>query len=202
MDLLKQKPKALINKVRRNPTESGLKLKEYGKSIDIYDYSENEISEMLFGVYKHSNMLLVDDDYFIDMKNVIQAVCVLENVTYKKKPTLEDFKTNAHNSINNIRTFYVKDYFLITKDKFHEATKHKISRFLCKQGVINEGRNEFRGLYSNRNAYETLQSFDGKKYPKDLFHPIKFYINGLFFVNQYHISAFIVESKIKIEKSY
>ena len=156
---------------------------------------------MLIGVYKHKNMLLVDDDYFIEMDNVIQVICELENVTYEKKPNLEDIKTNNHNTIDNIRTFYVKNYYLITKVKFGGETKHKISRFLTKTGVIKDWRNEYRGLYSNRNGYKTIQTFNGKKYPKDLFHPIKLYINGLFFGDHYKIGNFIVECEIKIQNT-
>jgi len=199
MSLLKTKPKALIDKARRNP--NGIKFEEYGKSKEIYDYSENEISEMLFGVYTHKGMLLVDGDYFIDMNNVFQVVCELENVTYDKKPSLEDLKTNSHNTIDNIKTFYLKNYYLITKDKFGGETKHRITRFLCKIGVIRQGRNNFRGLYSIGNSYKTVQAYNGKKYPKDLFHPIKFYINGLFFVDQYKITDFIVKSEIRIENT-
>lgn len=198
---LKRKPITEINKVKRYPERSGLKFEEYGKSKEISDYTQEEISDMLQGVYNHKQMLLVDGDYFIDMNNVTQAVCELEDATYEKKPTLEDYKTNAHNTIQNIRTFYVKNYFLITKDKFGGKTKHSINRFLTKTGIIKNGRNQFRGLYSNKNAYKTIQTFNGKKYPKDLYHPIKVYINGVFFENQYKIDNFIVESKLKIENT-
>ena len=201
MSLLKNKPITEINKTRRNPNSSGIRFEEFGKSKNIFDYSEEEISEMLFGIYTHKRMLLVDGDYFIEMENVFQVICELANVTYEKKPNLEDLKTNNHNTINNIRTFYVKNYYLITKDKFGGKTKHKITIFLVKIGVIRNGRNQFRGLYSNRNAYKTIQSYNGKKYPKDLYHPIKFYINGLFFGDQYKIDNFIVESEIKIENT-
>lgn len=52
---------------------------------------------MLFGIYTHKKMLLVDSDYFIEMDNVFQVICELANVTYEKKPSLEDLKTNNHN---------------------------------------------------------------------------------------------------------
>lgn len=199
MSILKRKSQVLIDKTRKNP--NGLKFEEYGKSTQIYDYSENEISEMLFGVYTHTGMLLVDGDYFINMNNVYQIVCELENVTYDKKPNLEDLKTNNHNTIDNIKTFYLKNYYLITKDKFSGETKHRITRYLSKVGVIRQGRNNFRGLFSIGNFYKTIQGYNGKKYPKDLFHPIKFYINGLFFEDQYKITDFIVESEIRIQNT-
>lgn len=201
MSLLKMKSNAEIKRTRKNPNGSGIKFEEFGKSNKIYEYSDEEISEMLFGIYTHKKILLVDDDYFVEIDNVFQVICELEDVTYLKKPSLKDLKTNNHNKINNIRTFYVKDYYLISKDKFGGKTKHKISRFLTNIGVIRKGRNQFTGLYSNRNAYQTLQSYNGKKYPKDLYHPIKFYINDLFLGDQYKIDNFIVESKIMIESN-
>jgi hypothetical protein len=199
MSRLKTKPTAIINKTRNNPR--GLKYIEFGKSKNIYDYNEEEISQMLFGVYTHKGMLLVDGDYFINVNSVTQAICELEDLTFIKKPNLEDLKTNNHSFIQNIRTFYVKNYYLITNEEFAGLKKHKISIYLLKIGFLKQGRNNFRGLFSVSNDYKTVQSFNGKKYPKDLFHPIKNYINGLFFVDDYKIVNFIIESKLKIENT-
>lgn len=199
MSRLKTKPTAIINKTRNNP--SGLKYIEFGKSKNIYDYNEEENSQMLFGVYTHKGMLLVDGDYFINVNSVTQAICELEDLTFIKKPNLEDLKTNNHSFIQNIRTFYVKNYYLITNEEFAGLKKHKISIYLLKIGFLKQGRNNFRGLFSVSNDYKTVQSFNGKKYPKDLFHPIKNYINGLFFVDDYKIVNFIIESKLKIENT-
>ncbi|UTW66571.1 hypothetical protein KFE94_00225 [bacterium SCSIO 12643] len=189
--------KTQINQIKNKPNESGLVFDKYGKSQNINDYSDREISEMALGIYKYSKNILVDGDYFVDLNKVINTKCQLEEVTYYKKPTLEDFKTNAHNSIGNIRTFYIKDYFLITEDEIFGLKEHRITKYLFKIGFLKNGRNKFRGLYSISNDYKTLIL---EKYPKDLFHPIKKYINGLFFLDEYYISNFVVESKINIHK--
>jgi len=195
MEKLKTIQKSRINKTRNFPSENGLAFEKYGKSKDFSDYTEREISEMILGIYKDSKNLLVDGDYFVDLNKVNATKCVLETVSYYKKPTLEDYKTNSHNSIANIRTFYVKNYFLITDEEINGIKEHKITRYLHKIGFLNQGRNQFRGLYSIANDYGTLLF---GKYPKDLFHPIKRYINGLFFNDDYKISEFIFDSEIEI----
>lgn len=149
---LKRVRKEIINKIRRNPEKSGLRYKDYGKSIDFAEYSDEEIEEMFYGVYKDTKHLLVDGDYFINLNDVIQTGCTLEEVTYYKNPTKEDLKDNSHNTIQNIRTFYIKDYFLITQDKVNGTDKHKITRYLWKTGAINAGRSRF----PNYIALETI----------------------------------------------
>lgn len=199
MSRIKIKPKVLINKTKRNPSE--LKYVEFGNSKNIYDYNDEQISEMLFGIYKDKGMLLVDGNYFINVNSVNQAICELEDLTFEKKPSLDDLKTNNHSFIKNIRTFYVKNYYLITDEEFQGNRKHKISFYLLRIGFLRHGRNNYKGLFSISNCYKTVQSFNGKKYPKDLFHPIKFYFNGLFFNNDYKITDFIIESKVKIKNT-
>lgn len=195
MEKLKTIQKSRINRVRNFPSKSGLSFEKYGKSENINDYTEREISEMLLGIYKDTKNLLVDGDYFVDLTKVTATKCVLETVSYYKNPTLDDYKTNYHNRIDNIRTFYVKDYFLITDAIISRTKEHRITRYLYKTGILNQGRNNFSGLYSISNDYATLLH---GKYPKDLFHPIKRYINGLFFNDDYKISNFIFESQIEI----
>lgn len=190
----------LIRKVRSNPDNSGLRYKEYGKSDNISDYSDIEIGEMLAGIYKEKRMLLVDGDYFINMEDVNSVVCKLESATYFRKPTLSDYRTNDHNYIKNIRTFYVRDYLLVTRVG-EQIAEHRITKFLVKVKAINPGRGQFSGLYSVSNRYQTVQAFKHGKFPKDLFHPIKFYINEPFFSDQYHISDFAVDGPIRIETS-
>ncbi|WP_272151864.1 hypothetical protein [Tenacibaculum aiptasiae] len=194
MEKLKSIPKSRINKIRKSENNGGLNFKELGKSENIEDYSDREITEMIYGIYKDSKHLLIDD-LFLDLNEVSSTLCILERVSYLKKPTLDDYKTNHHNRISNIRTFYIKNYFLITGNKINGQKKHNITRYLHKIGFLNQGRNEFRGLYSISNDYKTMLN---GKYPKDLFHPIKRYINGLFFNNDYKISDFKVKSEIKI----
>lgn len=200
MEQLRKIPQTRINKVRNSPQDSGLAFQQHGKYSDIKKYSDREITEMIYGIYTDTKMILVDGDYFIDLKDVTEIICVLDNATYIKKPTADNFKTNSHNSINNIRTYYIKDYFLVTKNEVAEQTRHKITNLLCKIGAIKQGRNEFIGLFSIPNDYQSLQTFKQGIFPKDLYHPIKRYINGLFFQDDYCIDNFKVESKFKIEK--
>ena len=195
MEKLKTIPKSRINRIKNFPSDSGLAFQKFGKSKNIKDYTEREISEKILGIYKDTKNLLVDGDYFVDLTKVTATKCVLETVSYYKKPTLEDYKTNFHNSIANIRTFYIKNYFLITAEEIGGTKEHKITIYLNKIGFLNQGRNQYRGLFSIANDYGTLLF---GKYPKDLFHPIKRYINGLFFNDDYKISDFVFESDIEI----
>lgn len=89
MEELKKIQKSKINRVVNFPTESGLAFEKYGKSLNIKDYSEREISEMIFGIYKDTKNLLVDGDYFVDLTKVTATKCVLETVTYFKKTKFE-----------------------------------------------------------------------------------------------------------------
>jgi len=198
---IKKVQSSIINQIRKNPEVSGLRYKDFGKSYDFDDYSEEDIVEMYYGIYKNNDILflLVDGDYFIDMNDVIQTGCTLEKVTYYGKPTKEEQKSISRYNIQKISTFYVKDYFLITANKINGMNRHFISRFLWKTGAINAGRNQFSQLYSTRNDYKVLQDFKEGLFPKDLFYPIKTHINRLFFENDYMISDFIVESKIQFE---
>lgn len=200
MEKLRSISKTAINKVRNSPLESGIEFKKFGKYSDIKEYSDREITEMIYGIYKDNKMILVDDDYYIDLNNVIEIICVLEKASYHKEPKDDDFETNFHNRINNIRTFYIKDYILVSKNEVECKTRHKITNLFCKIGAIRAGRNEFIGLFSISNDYKTFQSFTQGQFPKDLYHPIKRFINGLFFQDDYCISNFKVESKIKIER--
>lgn len=195
MEKIKKIEKSKINKVYNRPDQSGLMYKLYGKSVNIDDYSEREINEMLLGIYRDTKHLLVDGDYFVNLENVIKSECILQDVSYYKKPTLKTFKDNSINIISNIRTFYVKDYYIITNQTVGGITKHKITKYLHKIGFLNSGRGKYRGLFSIANDYQTLQ---GGNYPKDLFHPIKRYINSLFFSDDYKISDFEVVTSLTI----
>lgn len=184
---------SVIRSVYKNPENWGLKYKEYGKSENIKDYSEEEVSEMLKGVYSKSGYLLVDGDYFINVKDVIQAGCTWKAVTSDVKLDL-----SQPIPINKIRTFYVKDYYLITRNDVNGTNKHFINSYLSKIKVIHSGRGQFRGLYSISRSYESVQSFGHGYVPKDLFHPIKFYFNGVFFGDQYRIDDFVVDSELQV----
>lgn len=202
MRISKKIPKANINKIRYSKFRNdGLAYKEFGEHNDIQNYTDEEITQMFYGMYPFKKMLLVDGDYFIKLTDIIEIVCVLEKVTYYKAPTHEDFKTNAHNRISNIRTFYIKDYFLITQNEVNGTLKHKITNFLHKVGELRRGRGEFSGLFSYKNQWKILYSFKQGYYSRDLFQPIKIYINDLFFSDGYYLSNFKVESNFKIEKN-
>ncbi len=192
---MKSVPKSYITKVRNFPDDSGLAYEKYGKSNNIRNYTDLEILEMINGIYRDSKTLLADGNYFLELSAVVASKCILEKVTYLKKPTEEDYRTNNHNHISNIRTFYISDYFLITNSTVNRNTQHRITDYLYRIGFLNKGRKDFAGLYSISNCYKTIHN---GKYPKDLFHPIKRYVNGLFFKDDYRISDFTVESNLII----
>jgi len=195
MNEIKTLTKSKLDKIKNNPESSGLAYKLYGRSKNILDYTDKEISEMAFGIYLHKKTLLVDGDYFICLNDVIKIECELHDVSYIQKPTLETWKDNSCNAISNIRTFYIKDYFLITNNnKDPNFNRHKITRYLTRIGFLRHGRGKFRGYFSISNDYKTIQN---GLFPKDLYHPIKRYINGLFFYDDYKISDFEVVSSIK-----
>ncbi|MBA5630339.1 hypothetical protein [Moheibacter lacus] len=196
METIKKVRKELIDKVYKN-RGSFLALEKFGRSKNISDYSEEEINEMILGIYRHKMMLLVDGDYFIDMNKVIRAECELVDVSYLKKLSLEDYKNNLHNSLSNIRTFYVKDYFLVTDHPEKGIEKHKITRFLSKVGFLKKGRGKNSTSFSIANTYDKLLFGE---YPKDLYHPIKHYINGLFFNDDYYITDFEINSSFEFIK--
>jgi len=125
---------------------------------------------MIQDTYSHHNKTLLVHDTFINLNSVTKVHCILEAVTYFKPPTKHDLKSNSYNKISNIRRYYIKDYFLITKNK-----KERVTHFLYKKGVLNRGRdNKYRGLYYISNSYEI-------KHPNDLSIPINLYINKPFF---------------------
>ena len=51
MENLKKIDKSYINKVRQAPSKNGLAFEHYGKSPNIDDYSDREITEMVYGLY-------------------------------------------------------------------------------------------------------------------------------------------------------
>lgn len=145
-------------------------------------------------------MFPTDGDYLINLSDVKSAYCNLENVTYIKKPTQEDYKTGRHNIISNIKTFYIRNYFLVTeKPEGLHTNEHEITKYLWQAGAIQKGSNNYKELYRIANAYISLQKFERGAFPKDLFYPIKEFINITFFEDEYKISDFYVNSKIDIK---
>lgn len=189
-----------IRRIKSKPELSGLAFKQFGRYPDINSYNSREITEMSIGIYTHSKVLLVDGDYFLDLKLVSGCKCILADVSYVKTPVFRDINDNSHNRIGNIRTYYVKDYFLTTEHPVSGNTEHRITRYLFRTKHLRKGRGRFSTLFSISNDYKAFQSFKGGDYPKDLFHPIKRGVNGMFFDDDYFISNFRVESSIKLER--
>lgn len=143
---------------------------------------------------------LTDGDYSINLNNVIAAYCILEKVTYIKKPTLKDYETGNHNVIKNIRSFYVSKYCLVTQSpEGWGETEHDITKYLFRAKGMKKGRHNFHGLYGISNDYAVLQQFQRGLYPKDLFHPIKHSINEALFDDSYKIKDFYVKGKFSIK---
>lgn len=177
-------------KIIKNPEKYGVEI-TFLPAEKTHSLNRETISEMFYGVYTKVGKLKVDEKYFIDIESTSKIICELEKVSLinKHKPI----------SLENIRTFYIKDYYLITKDKFNGNIKHKISDFLVGCGHINKGRAENKDLYSTRNSYKSYQYYNGVKAPKDLFHPIKLGINNTFFSDHYRIKNFELATKVTIE---
>jgi len=199
MERLRNIELSIINKARQSPSSSGLAFQKFGVHEEIKKYSDREITEMHYGIYKDRGFLCIND-YFINVNDVVESVCILEDASYYKQPTLEDFQTNNHNSIKNIRTFYIEDYILVTRCKIAGKYRHSIGNFLSNIGAINRGRNKHFKLFSIPNETHALQPFDNESLPVDLYYPIKQYINRLFFRDAYRIEKFSVVSKFKIKK--
>jgi hypothetical protein len=199
-EIIKLIPQAEINKIR-NMGSGGLQIQKHGKSPDIMDYSDVEISEMSYGIYKDTKMILTDGDYFINLNNVVEIVCVLDKVSYIRNPTQNDFETNKHNFIQNIRTFWVSGYYLITKDEVSGRKRHSISNLLYKLRAIKKGRNYFIGLYSVSN-HDLMRTFSQGDAPMSLYDPIQLYINSVIYGKSYCIDNFKVETDIKVTTPY
>lgn len=88
------KPISKINLKKKILNVGGLPLEKYGRSENIKDYTKAEISEMKIGIYKDKKFLLVDGDYFVDVTKVVASKCELEKVTYRNKPSIEDYESN------------------------------------------------------------------------------------------------------------
>ena len=183
-----------LNRIRKHWNDSGLAFEKLGRSSNISDYSDREINEMLLGIYKDSKHLMVDEGYFIDVAQAQKASCTLVDVSYSRRIKPDP---NSALKLQDIRNFYVGDYFVETKEPFSDKQIHKVTGYLKKIGGISLGKGQYSHLYSIPNDFKT---FFGDS-PADLFYPIQRYINGLFFDDDYRISNFEVISKISIAKT-
>ncbi|WFB62109.1 hypothetical protein PZ892_10490 [Sphingobacterium sp. WM] len=165
-------------------------LLKFGMSDDPKNYSEEELLEIVNGIYRKKKKLLVRGDYFIDVDDIVSTECDLARVTYKKgKLSSKDYENGYHKSLRNISNFHINDYFVITKSEYVGKNKHNITKHLFNTGLISRSRGKYPKVFAVKNDYESLQN---NKFPKDLFHPIKRFINRYFFDNDYHFPDFKV----------
>ena len=191
----------LINSIRYSQKPDGIFLEKFARTTNAAEYSDQEITEMYIGFFKDKKFLLTDSDEMINLDKVKSAYCILEEVTYVKKPNRKDYETNKHNHISNIRTFYIKNYFLVTEDKSEYGNNHhEITRRLLKAGAFQQSGANFRWNYKIPNRDQSLQKFKQGEYPTDLFYPIKYFINEYFFEDAYKVDDFHVETPFKIER--
>lgn len=183
MEKIKTFQRYELNRIRKNSSDSGLEYEKFGRSSNIMDYSDREINEMILGVYKDSRHLKVDAGYFIDVSNVKKVICILADVSYSRR--IKPQRGTAI-KLQDIRNFYVEDYFLETADKYGDSVRHKITGYLRRIGGISLGKGQYSHLYSVPNDFKTFYN----DVPIDLFYPIQHYINGLFFGDDYHIASF------------
>lgn len=178
-----------LNKIRKNPRDSGLEFERFGRSIDIKDYSDRELNEMLLGIYKDSHQLLVDGGYFIDVTQASKATCILKDISYSRRIKPGPI---ANIKLQSIRNFYIQDYFLETTEQFSNSYQHKITGYLKKIGGITLGKGKYSAFYSIPNDFKKFYN----NHPIDLFYPIQHYINSMFFGDDFHISDFEVISHL------
>lgn len=190
-----------LRNIRLSRSTCGISFDKYARSSNPQDFTDTELAEMYHGYYYDTKILLSDDDTFIDLSKVKSAYCILEDVTYVKKPNLsDDYLVRNFDRISNIRTFYIKGYFLVTNEPDDQGYNiREVTNRLMKAGAYSMGRNNFRGLYRLSNKYVAMQKFEKGWFPKDLFYPIKHFINGPFFNDEYRIRDFYVEG-IQIRK--
>lgn len=182
-------PRTLIDKIRTNPKGNGIVL-EYISLKDFNNYTGREISEMYLGIYRQKKILKVDEGYFIEMKNVKRVVCDCIDIASSQKHI--EIKTNEvdNSQIKDIKDFWIKDYYLITKTKYNGQTKHKITDLLCKLSGLKRGIHNGTSSLKINNQYDSLINLKPKPIPKSLFEPIRIYINRLFFKEDYYLKNF------------
>ena len=176
-----------LKKVKTNPEEFIKGYSIYRKNENIEKYDDNEIREMLIGIFKKEKHLMVDEQYFIPINNVIKVMCIVANTTLlktNKEINEVDFKDN----ITLIKTFFVKDFFLITSKKINDSYRHKITDYLYKMGGYNRARGKNSSFYNIPNDTKLLY----KNYPVDLYHPIKRYIGEIFYGDGQNVFDFEV----------
>lgn len=178
----------------RRTLKTKVPLRGVGKSTNVYDYSDREIQEMHIGIHKDIRHLMVDGNYFIGVDEIISAGCELAGVTYARK-LFENNWENSNQMVQNIKTFYVKSYYVVTKEEVEGKLRHEITTYLHshKESVLRKGRGRFANSYGIKNDGEGTKYFRSGDLPEMLFYPIKTAINKEFFGNHFAIDNFIVE---------
>lgn len=103
----------------------------------------------------NNSQIITMPDLFINFEDIIGCHCIVETFTYKKSFTNKDLLLNLHKDSSYIQKYYIKNYFLITKNKDNERIKHDIIKYLHKKGFLNQGRNKYSHLYYVPNKYKT-----------------------------------------------
>lgn len=198
MSIFKPQNQRVFRKYRAGNTRYDRSYYPKGKEHDPEMLTDQEITEMSYGFFKDKKAILTGD-YFIDMNKVVGAFCTLHDVSYFKTPTRLDYKTDNHCTIGNIRTFYLRDFILITEEPINNQIYHRITNNLLSAGAILKGNASHRDLSRVFNKNKTLQNFHRGYAPTDLFAPIKLYINDFFFEDSYKVDDFFIETSIQIK---
>lgn len=198
MSIFKPQNQRVFDRYRAGRIMSDRSYYPNGKEHDPEMLTDQEITEMSYGFFRDKKAILTGD-YFLDMNKVVGAYCTLHDVSYLKNPTRSDYETQNHKTIGNIRTFFFKDYFLVTDEPIYNQTSHRITKNLLSAGAILQANASHRSFNRIFNKNKTLQKFQRGHAPTDLFAPIKLYINDFFFADSYWISDFFLNTSIEIK---
>lgn len=198
MSIFKPQNQRVFDRYRAGRIMSDRSYYPNGKEHDPELLTNEEITEMSYGFFKDKRAILTGD-YFLDMNKVTGAYCTLQEVSYIKAPTRSDYETQNHKTIDNIRTFFFKDYFLLSDEPIYNQTAHRITKNLLSAGAFLQANASHRGLNRIFNKNKMLQKFPQGAVPVDLFGPIKLYINDFFFNDSYWIDDFFLQGGIEIK---
>lgn len=134
------------------------------------------------------------EGYSIEFKDIIAWGCNLTGIrpdSGKKQLPLKQF-------VDDIKTYYVSEYFLQTSKEVAGKKLHPIGELLFKIGLINKAKGKYEGQYLISSYYLSIQSFHSGIFPKDLFYPVKQLCGYLFNGDQYRVRDFWVKDELKI----
>ena len=191
--MFKPLPKSRLADLRKDPSWDIPFYKELGRTPDIHEYTDQEITEMYKGAVRHSGMLLTGGDYLIRLEDVKRAVCVIQSVKFHEKPTVKEAGMPWLFQAGNIRSYYIHNYFLYTKKPVSHFNRHSIGSFLAKYGVLGRAKGMTSHLYWLRNDNPSLEIFKAGPAPAALYEPINLAINRFFFNQDRFIDDFSVE---------